>query len=172
DRIAALVDDQQLLVGKNNSFLNEGKAIYKDGTAQPDASITFAGKIYPNSNTFKQQLALLFQEKTGLESSLSNAVALQKKLQDRLESLMVQSGDITLAKRMVPAQIELVRANIALTDLGDNIDVINDVIKGSEVGLEETDQLIRTTKDLVEPSTNIAGKPRVSNKAFDEFIAR
>jgi len=29
DRITALVDDQQVLIAKNEAFLNDGKAIYK-----------------------------------------------------------------------------------------------------------------------------------------------
>lgn len=172
DRITALVDEQQMLVAKNASFLNEGKLVYNAGTAQPDAPITFAGKTYPNSNTFKQQLALLFQEKSGLETSLSSATSLEKKLQERLDSLMVQAGDITLAKRMVPAQIELVRANMTLSDFGNSIASIDGVIKGSEAGLKDTDQLIRTTKDLMDPDANTAAVPQVSNKAFDEFLAR
>lgn len=172
DRITALVEEQQTMVAKNAAFLNEGKALYNAKAGQPEASVTFAGKTYPSGNSFKQQLALLFQEKAGLESSLTHATELEKKLQSRLENLMVQSGDIMLAKRMVPAQIELVHANMTLADFGSNLDVINGVIKGSEAGLEDTDQLIRTTKDLMEPTSNIANGPVVSNKDFDAFLAR
>lgn len=69
----------------------------KVGAAQAGAAIDFAGKTYPNANSFTQQLALYFQEKAGLESRLAHATDLDEKLLSRLESLMVQSGDIMLA---------------------------------------------------------------------------
>ncbi|MCY1315069.1 hypothetical protein D9M68_250430 [compost metagenome] len=172
DRITALVDEQQLMVAKNASFLDVGKGLYKANSTQPDAPIEFAGKTYPNGNSFKQQLALLFQEKVGLEANLKDAVALKKKLQDRLENLMVQSGHITLAKRMIPAQIELVRANIVLSDFGQNVDVINNVIKGSEAGLAEADQVLRTTKDLMQQDSVQTDNNSVQSKAFEEFISK
>jgi hypothetical protein len=170
-RITAMVDEQTLLVAKNSAFLDQGKALFKAKAATANDPIEFAGKTYPNGQVFKQQLALLFQEKAGLESSLTDAKALQQKLGDRLDDLRVQSGNITLAKRMVPAQLELVQANMALADFGSNIDMINGVIKGSEAGIAETEQLIRTTKDLMEP-TGQAGNAKVSDKAFDEFLAQ
>ncbi|MCY1222875.1 hypothetical protein D9M72_349820 [compost metagenome] len=117
-------------------------------------------------------MALLFQEKVGLEANLKDAVALKKKLQDRLENLMVQSGHITLAKRMIPAQIELVRANIVLSDFGQNVDVINNVIKGSEAGLAEADQVLRTTKDLMQQDSVQTDNNSVQSKAFEEFISK
>lgn len=172
ERITTLVDEQQLLVAKNASFLEEGKVVFRASAPQPESPITFAGKTYPNANTFRQQLALLFQEKAGLEASLSNAMGLQNKLKDRLDGLMVQSGDITLAKRMLPAQIELVKANITLADFGSSVAAIDSVIKGSETGLKDTDLLIRTTKDLMDGSSNTPTVPQITNKALDEYLAR
>ncbi|CDX49140.1 exported hypothetical protein [Mesorhizobium plurifarium] len=171
DRIAALVDDTETTVAKNSAFLNEGKELYKR-TLQPESPIEFAGKSYPNGAVFKQQLALLFQEKAGLEANLANSKALKKKLDERLDGLMSQSGSITLAKRMVPAQIELVRANMALTDFGSNLDMINGVIKGSEVGLDETEQLIRTTKDLMTSDGNLTTPVDVPDEAFEKFLSQ
>lgn len=171
ERISTLVDEQQMMVARNSSFLSEGKGLFKANELNPGNSIEFAGKTYPNSASFKQQLALLFQEKTGLEASLKDAMALKQKLSDKLDSLMVQSGNITLAKRLIPAQIELVKANSTLANFGDNVDMINGVISGSEAGLKETEQLMRTTKDLMVPTDVNPARANVSDKAFEDFMS-
>ena len=171
DRIEALIEEQQLTVAKNSAFLNEGKNLLKDSIVQSQPTIDFAGKTYPDSSTFKHQLSLLYKEKKGLQRNLENSIKLQKQLQEQLDSVMVQSGDITLAKRMIPAQIELVRANMTLSDFSENLQTINGVIKGSETGLTETDNLIRTTKDLMELSTQVDNSAATTSKEFEQFLA-
>lgn len=172
DRITLLVEEQRLMVAKNSSFLSEGRGLYKANEPTPGKPVEFAGKTYPNNASFKQQLALLFQEKAGLESNLKDAASLEKKLGDRLDNLLAQSGSITLAKRLIPAQIELVKANTTLVNFGDNVDMINGVITGSEAGLKETEQLMRTTKDLIAPSAEDHSRPKVSDSVFEDYMAR
>lgn len=175
DRVTRLVSDQEELVGKNAMFLDQGRSLYRERIGQSgqpgaaDGPITFAGRSYPNTATFKSQLQLLFEEKVALEASLSSAKELRNQLQARLEAIMVQSGQITLAKRMIPAQLELVRANKTLGEFSMNVTLIDGIIRGSEAGLDQSRQLIRTTQDLMAPSTN-DGRSSASQEAFDSFL--
>lgn len=170
ERIHGLVSEQQDLWSRNENFLIEGRSLYRQRETGGSGPIRFAGKEYPTLDTFKQQLALLFREKTALHESLAKAEGLETKLQERLDSLMVQAGDITLAKRMVPAQIELVKANQTLSQFSSNIETINGVIKGSEEGIADTEQLIRTTKDLMAPEASTPDKAPEVTKDFEDFL--
>lgn len=175
DRLNTLVAEQKELVGKNTLFLDQGRAAYKvrESVLAPDGEsargIEFAGRTYPDLASFKAQLALLFQEKAVLERSLASARDLQGKLQARLDELMIQAGQITLAKRVIPAQLQLVRANHTLSEFSENLTMIDGVIEGSVAGLSQSDQLIRTTRDLMTDST---AKPASipSQQAFEDFL--
>lgn len=169
DSLSAIVIEQEETFARNQAFLNEGKAIFKQNAGK-GVPVNFAGRTYPTENSFKQQLGLLFQEKSALAKSLESTKAFETKLQAKLEGLMVQSANITLAKRMIPAQIELVRANTTLADFGENLEMINGIIKGSEIGLRETDQLIRTTKDLMHPK-EASTTARPIDKELDRFLS-
>jgi phage shock protein A len=175
-RLVELVAEQEELVAKNGMFLNEGKVQLRkleadalSGLAPSDGPVQFAGRTYPNRATFKAQLQLLFEEKATLEPSLASARELRDKLQARLDTLMVQAGQISLAKRIVPAQLQLIRANQTLGEFNTNIDMIDGVIRGSEAGLNETKQLISTTKDLMNTGTP-EGRAKESDAAFEEFL--
>jgi len=176
DRVASLVGEQEELVAKNGMFLNEGKALLRkleagtrDGSIAADGPVEFAGRTYPNRSTFKAQLKLLFEEKAALDASLSSARELRGQLQARLDTLMVQTGQISLAKRIVPAQLQLVRANQTLGEFNTNIDMIDGVIRGSEAGLSESRQLISTTKGLMTPLSP-QGRSGASQEAFESFL--
>lgn len=171
DKVTSLVSDQELLAGKNTAFLEQGRAAYRDRAGLPDQSVVFAGRTYPNLEVFRSQLELLFQEKTALEQSLTSARELRGKLKERLDALMIQAGQINLAKRMVPAQLQLVKSNQTLSDFGANVAMIDGVIRGSEVGISQTEQLIRTTRDLMEPAKSpAAGPSRSEAEAFQNFL--
>lgn len=171
DRVSALVSEQELVSGKNTAFLDQGRGVYREHEANPDQPIQFAGRTYPNLDVFRSQLELLFQEKTSLEQSLTSARELKGKLKERLDALMIQAGQINLAKRMVPAQLQLVKANKTLADFGTNVAMIDGVIRGSEAGIDQTEQLIRTTRDLMTPSKAAAGSPApATSGAFESFL--
>ncbi|NPU11381.1 hypothetical protein HL666_11460 [Bradyrhizobium sp. 83002] len=170
DKVASLVSEQELIAGKNTAFLEQGRATYRDRIASPDQPIVFAGKTYPNLNIFRSQLELLYQEKAALEQSLASARELRGKLKDRLDALMIQAGQIDLAKRMVPGQLQLVKANRALSDFSANVAMIDGIIRGSEAGIGQTEQLIRTTRDLAAPSKSPANPPRATAEAFQNFL--
>lgn len=172
-RVSGLVDEQELLVSKNGAFLDRGRSIFRERSAEADQAVTFAGRTYPNLQTFKAQLQLLFEEKAALDTSLASARDLRKKLQERLDTLMVQAGQINLAKRVVPAQLQLVRANRTLADFQGNVAMIDGVIHGSEAGLGQSQQLIRTTRELLGPEAPVNGgaKPsKAAQEAFEGFL--
>jgi hypothetical protein len=170
-RVTAMVADQEMVAGKNAAFLDQGRAIYRERQDTPDQSITFANRTYPNLEVFGSQLELLFQEKLTLEGNLASARELQGKLKERLNALMVQFGQISLAKKMVPAQLQLIKANKTLADFGTNVTMIDGLIRGSEAGLGETEQLIRTTRDMIAPSKNPGSVvPQKTNEAFQKFL--
>jgi hypothetical protein len=174
-RVSSLVGEQEELVAKNALFLSEGKGVLKkldvdtaQGLIAADGPVEFAGRTYPNRSTFKAQLQLLFEEKGALEKSLVSARDLRNQLQARLDTLMVQAGQITLAKRIVPAQLQLIRANKTLGEFSTNLDMIDGVIRGSEAGLNQSQQLISTTKDLMTP---LAVDSKSSSKEdFEAFL--
>lgn len=169
ERVTRLVAEQEELVGKNGMFLEQGRALFKERQAQPDQAVTFAGRTYPNLATLKAQLQLLFEEKAALDASLASARELAGQLRARLDTLMVQAGQIALAKRVIPAQLQLIRANKALGEFNVNVGMIDGVIRGSEAGLNQSRQLIRTTKDLMAPITP-QGRQGASQEAFDAFL--
>jgi hypothetical protein len=169
-RVSSMVDEQEMLAGKNGVFLEQGRSIFRERSVTPDAAISFAGRTYPSMQTFRAQLQLLFEERAALETSLATARELRKTLQERLDTLMVQSGQINLAKRVVPAQLQLVRANRTLSDFKTNVAMIDGVIYGSEAGLGQSQQLIRTTRDMIGPATSSSRGSTVSKEAFDSFL--
>ena len=171
DRVSALVSEQELVAGKNTAFLDQGRAAYREHESTPEQPIQFAGRTYPSLDVFRAQLELLFQEKGALEQSLVSARELKSKLKERLDALMIQAGQINLAKRMVPAQLQLVKANKTLGDFTANVAMIDSVIRGSEAGIDQTEQLIRTTRDLMTPpKTSSGAAPKPSNGAFESFL--
>lgn len=170
NNVNSLVADQELLVGKNTAFLEQGRAAYREHVGASEPEISFAGKVYPNAEVFRSQLELLFQEKAALELSLGSARDLRTKLKERLDALMIQSGQISLAKRMVPAQLQLVKANRTLSDFGANVAMIDGIIRGSEAGVGQTEQLIRTTRDLMSPAKSSPAASRSSPEAFQSFL--
>lgn len=169
--VSAMVDEQQSLVSRNAALVSEGKALFKQFKLDPSRQLEFVGKIYPSAAIFEQQLALLFKEKKAREANLANSRALEAKLRESEEQLMIHSSDISLAKQMIPAQIALVKANRTLADFGENLTMINDIIKGSEVGLADTDQLIRTTAELMEPGAISNAGATVDDPEFRRFMA-
>ncbi len=169
DRVARLVAEQEELVGKNAMFLEQGRALHKERQARPDEAITFAGRSYPNLATLKAQLQLLFEEKAALEASLSSARELSGQMRARFDKLMIEAGQIALAKRVIPAQLQLIRANRALGEFNVNVGMIDGVIRGSEAGLKQSRQLIGTTRDLMAPASP-KGRPGASQDAFDAFL--
>lgn len=170
-KVAALVEEQALIAGKNGAFLDQGRAVYRAAEVNPGQPISFAGRVYPSLDMLRAQLELLFQEKAALEQNLVSARALETKLKERLDGLMIQSGQISLAKRMVPAQLQLVKANKTLANFGENVAMIDGVISGSEAGISETDQLVRTTRDLMTPAKpGIPSNGATSKTDFDAYL--
>ncbi len=149
-RVMAMIEDQQMLVEKNAALLNQGRDLYR--SKADDGPIAFAGREYPNKTSLKAQLELLLREKSGLEGSVREARELQGKLKERLDDLLAQGAEVSLAKQMVPAKMELLKANQALAGFKINVAAIDDVIRMSEGGLADSQTLIRTTRQILEGS--------------------
>jgi len=170
-RVIELVAEQDMLSTKNGAFLDQGRSVYRERLGAADQPITFAGRAYPNLSVFRAQLELLFQEKSALETSLTSARELRAKLHERLDALMIQQGQISLASRMIPAQLQLVKANKALAEFNTNVAMIDGVIRGSETGLTQSEQMIRTTKDLLTPAAPAKpGTSKATTEAFEIFL--
>jgi hypothetical protein len=174
DQVRGMVEEQQTVSEKNAAFLDKGKTLLKEHELQPDQSIEFLGRTYPSLATFRGQLQLLFEEKSSIDTNLKSAQNLGKKLQEGLDALIIHQGRISLAKQMIPSQIELVKANQTLSDFNGSLAMINGVIKGSESGISESDQLIRSTKELmgtgVGAAAGLTKTGSASDAAFEAFL--
>ncbi|MFG1227182.1 hypothetical protein [Xanthobacter wiegelii] len=171
ERISSLVSEQEMVAAKNTAFLEQGRVAYREHEANPARPIQFAGRTYPGLDVFRSQLELLFDEKTALDRNLDAAQALKAQLKERLDGLMIHAGQIALAKRMIPAQLQLVKANRTLADFGASVAMVDGVIRGSEAGIDQTEQLIRTTRDLMTPPrASVVGAPRAASGAFESFL--
>lgn len=168
DRMERVVREQEELLARNTLFLDQGRAVFREREGMPDRPVQFAGRTYPSLAIFRAQLQLLFEEKAALEPTLASARELRDQMQARLDSLMVQAGQIALASRMVPGQMQLIQANRALGDFGASVSMIDGVIRGSEAGLTQSRQLIGTTRDLLAPSP--AGRGGAVREAFEAFL--
>lgn len=174
DQVKGMVEEQQTVSEKNAAFLDKGKGLLKEHELDPDRPVEFLGRTYPNLATFRGQLQLLFEEKSSIDTNLKSAQDLRKRLQDGLDALIIHQGRISLAKQMIPSQIELVKANQTLADFNGSLAMIDGVIKGSESGISESDQLIRSTKELMETGIgSVAGLTKAgsaSDSAFEAFL--
>lgn len=174
EQISGLADEQELQSEKNQAFLDKGRALFKNYQLSPDQRIDFAGRTYPDLSTFKSQLQLLFEEKSMIDANVKSAKSLKSKLQEGVDALVIHRGRISLAKQMIPSQIELVRANQTLANFNSSLAMIDGVIKGSEGSITDSENLIRSTKELMD-TTNIGvaglgGPTKSSNDAFNQFL--
>jgi hypothetical protein len=99
---------------------------------------------------------------------------LKNKLQADLDALIIHRGRISLAKQMIPAQIELVRANQTLSNFQVNLAMIDGVIKGSQGSIADSESLIRSTKELMAtgdiPAAITTPASKSPNQALEEFL--
>jgi hypothetical protein len=174
EQISGIADEQELVAEKNQAFLDKGKVLFKSHGLSPNQQIEFAGRTYPNLATFQNQLQLLFEEKSMIDTSVKSAKNLKQKLQEGLDALVVHRGRISLSKQMIPSQIELVRANQTLANFGTSLAMIDGVIRGSEGSIADSENLIRSTKELMETSAvdaaGVADPSKPSNDAFNHFL--
>lgn len=173
EQTKALAEEKDLELQKNQAFLEKGKVIIKSSELTNSNEIEFAGKTYPDLATFRSQIQLIFEEKSVLETTYKSVLDLKVKLQADLDALIIHRGRISLAKQMIPAQIELVRANQTLTDFQGNLAMIDGIIKGSQGSIAESEGLIRSTKELMiagDIPAAITPRSKSSNQEFEDFL--
>ncbi|RUM06396.1 hypothetical protein [Rhizobium chutanense] len=174
EQTKALAEEKGLELEKNRAFLDKGKTTIKSAELTNSTEIEFAGKTYPDIATFRSQIQLIFEEKSVLETTYKSVLDLENKLQADLDTLIIHKGRISLAKQMIPAQIELVRANQTLSNFQANLAMIDGVIQGSQGSIADSESLIRSTKELMamgnDPGTITTAGSKSSNQAFEEFL--
>jgi prefoldin subunit 5 len=174
EQTKALAEEKGLELQKNQAFLEKGKVIIKSSELTNSNEIEFAGKTYPDLATFRSQIQLIFEEKSVLEATYKSVLDLKNKLQADLDALIIHRGRISLAKQMIPAQIELVRANQTLSNFQVNLAMIDGVIKGSQGSIADSESLIRSTKELMAtgdiPAAITTPASKSPNQALEEFL--
>jgi len=168
-RAKNLVSEQNLLKQKNMSYLKSGREVYLANASNPDHSVEFAGRTYPNLNKLKLQLKLLFSEKVQLAESAKKAAQLEKRLRKKWEALMIRQAGVRAERQMIPGKVALVRGNSTLVNISENISMIDDLVDKSEDGLKGAETLIGTTKDLMKSESRI-GDDDADHDDFEAFL--
>ena len=171
NRVRRVIEERQQLLGMNTAFLQHGRDIVGNAT-DPHQPIEFSGRIYPDLDAFTSQLAVLFNEKRAVERMVDEARVLEAKLEERLNSLLLERGEVSAARQLIPSQVELLRANVLYNELETRISSINELIVSTEERLEGITDLIGTTEDLIRSAARQArktGEHRI-NPEFEKFL--
>ena len=170
-RVQAVIEERLQLLAMNTSFLQHGRDIVKK-TNNPQQPVEFSGRVYPDLEAFTSQLAVLFSEKRAMERMVGGARALEVKIKERLNSLLLERGEVSAARQLIPSQVELLRANVLFNELETRISSINELIVSTEERLEGITELIGTTEDLIRSAAQHARKTekRTSDPDFEKFL--
>jgi len=170
-KVERMVQEYATELGKTNAYLQEGKALYHRVESSGDLPITFAGRTYPSLKVFKAQLEVLFRERAAKEAQQGALASTQRKLSERLLSLMVQSAKVNLARDLVAPQLALAEAGEVMHSLDGTIDNTLSIIDDTEK-LISNENLVGTTNELLktDPAMNGTGKDSGSD-AFERFLA-
>ena len=175
-RVEAMVAEQSLLQAKNQAFLEQGRGLYQTHLANPDAPLMFAGRRYPDLETFKLQLELLFKEQRQRQASVAAAEDLQQQLNQRLDALSLKHSEIAQQQAMIPTQRELLKVDRTFGEIADTINAIDKVLQDGRETVTEADdgELIATTADLMRrlaASQPVTGAVEPVDTAFQAFLA-
>ncbi len=87
-------------------------------------------------------------------------------------SLLLERGEVSAARQLIPSQVELLRANVLFNELETRISSINELIVSTEERLEGITDLIGTTEDLIRSAARQARKTEEhrSNPEFEKFL--
>jgi hypothetical protein len=149
ERAAELIREQERRHAENDLLLREGRTMVQRAL-DPSAPIRFVGATYPNREALLRQLQVLWSEREAMERFLVQARQQQAALRARHDELLVSRGEVRSALAMIPAQIELARANGVLARVGATLQGIDAAVAAGERHMVGLDTLMRTTQELVQ----------------------
>lgn len=180
ERAGELIREQERRHAENDLLLREGRTMAQR-IADPAQAIRFVGATYPNRDALLRQLQVLWSEREAIERFLGQARQQQAALRTRHDELLVSRGEVRSALSMMPAQIELARANGVLAQVGATLQGIDATVAIGERQVAGVDALMRTTQELVQAQQRVpavaalpGGAPPLpapaSRAAFDTFM--
>jgi len=148
EAVAELVRNHETRHAQNEILLAEGRSTLErvENSAMP---IRFVGTIYPNRETLMRQMQVLWREREAMEQILVTAKAQREAIQRRYDALLVARNDVRSAASMLPAQLELARANDAMALVAGTLGAIDGAMQSIEAPARGVESLIRTTDELV-----------------------
>ncbi|NYZ17894.1 hypothetical protein HL658_35585 [Azospirillum sp. RWY-5-1] len=168
ERVAAIISERQVVVGQNDLLLKEGRNLVQQAT-DPAKPIPFVGRTYPK-DALVTQLTLLFRERESLTAVLGQARSQHENLRKRLDELLISRGEVKSALALIPAQIEIVRANGVLADVSGAISSIDGTLLSSERQVQSLTSLMGSTEDLMRSAKVNQAAPVADSPAFTRFL--
>lgn len=160
-RIATLLQEREEVLESNRLMLLDGRRLLQAAAENPAAPITFMARVYRDEAELRTQVELLFRERASLTAVVSQARSQDQALRQGLEDLMVSRGEIRAALSMLPAQLEIIRANGILSELSlavSSIDLsLNRQLEGVQSMLATTEDLMRISSRSATDSASMAG---------------
>jgi len=172
ERLTILIRDQEQRLASNQLLLKEARSVVQH--AQDGKPLRFVGVDYPDKDALMRNARLLFLEGQGIERFLDKARAQEVAIRGRHDALLSARGEVRAALAMVPAQIELARANGVLAQAGVTVKGIDATVEVGRQRADGVEALTRTTDELLhdrnreQPS---GGEPKADTSAFDAFMA-
>lgn len=174
-RVETLMAEQQLLQARNQAFLEQGRALYRAHADETGTPLVFAGRHYPELDTFRLQLELLFREQQQREASITAAGDLQRQLAERLDTLALKRAEIVQQRALIPTRRELLRVDRTFAEIGATIGDIDRVLREArQAATDPVDEaLIGTTTELMSRTASRTATPGEGQleSAFQAFLA-
>jgi hypothetical protein len=168
DRVAAMIRERENVLGQNELLLKEGKRLLQL-PADPSLPVQFVGRSYPNRETLTTQVSLLFNEHESLQKLVTQARSQHDALRSRLDDLLISRGEVRSALTLMPARIELARANGVIGELKDTFASIDGVLSGTEKQMATLGASVATTEELMKSAQAGAAQSRDDSK-FKAFL--
>ena len=170
ERVGSLIRERETVLAQNELFLKEGKRLLQ----QPGDSslpVNFVGRSYPNRDALNIQINLLFNEHVSLQKLVDQFRTQHTALRQRLDDLLISRGEVKSALALMPARIELARANGVIGELKTTFASIDGVLTGTEQQLKTLNLSLATTEDLMKSAQASPAAPTRDNAAFKAFLA-
>jgi phage shock protein A len=175
EAVADLIRIHETRYAQNEILLIEGRSTLHR-VDDPTMPVRFIGTIYPNREMLLRQMQVLWGERETMEQILSTAKTQREAIQRRYDALLVARSEVRSAASMLPAQLELARANDAMVLVTGTLSAIDGAMHSIEAPSRGLESLIRTTDELVRTgrarSTPQATAQDRSANSLDVFLQR